>query len=211
MPKFYGISLQLKNGVFKIGYEPHSVGQPIKPNIVVSEIEEEQPIQPTQPIEPSTPKEPKDSRDYIRYYTPLNCDHGFAYKTEHRKHLRKYGKATLCANLSRLYYELRGDWPLEPELTTIMAHLRYFEIDSSKWLSASHIDDTKKVIANYTYIGRKRYSKYSSIAKKLGISRNCWASITRRENIDPELMPSDEVMLRNRALHPYLSKITQPA
>jgi len=214
MPKFYGVSLQFKNGVFKIGYEPHSVGQPVKPKVVVSEIEEEQPIQPIQPIQPlgpSTPKEPKDSREYVRYYTPLNCDYGFAYKTDARKHLKKYGKDTLCANLSRLYYELRGNWPLESELTTLMAQLRYFEIDSSKWLSASHIDDTKKMIENYTYVGTKRYSKYSKIAKKLGISRHTWAKISRRENINPELMPSDEVMLRNFSLHPYLNKITQPA
>jgi hypothetical protein len=220
MPKFYGVSLQFKNGVFKIGYEPHSVGQPIRPNIVVSEIEEEKPIQsiePSVPTEPSTPKAHNYPSERNKYYTPLNCDHGYAYKTEQRKHLKKYRKDTLYANMARLYYELRGDWPLHLELNTIMAQLRYFEIDSSKWLSESNIDDTRKLVVNYTYKGKSEvkrynfYSKYRAVADRLGVSRDRWAKITRVENIDPTQMPSDEVLLRHRALRPYLSKITEPA
>ena len=214
MPKFYGLSLQFKNGVFKIGYEPHSVGQPIPPKIVVSEIEEEKPIE---PIEPSTPKKHNYPAERNKYYTPVNCDHGFAYKTEQRKHLKKYRKDTLNANMARLYYELRGDWPLHLELNTIMAQLRYFHIDSSKWLLESNIDHTRKLVANYNYKGKKQrqvrncYSKYRTIADRLGVSRDLWAKITRAENIDPTQMPSDEVLLRHRALRPYLNKITEPA
>lgn len=232
MPKFYGVSLQFKNGVFKIGYEPHSVGQPIPPKIVVSKIEEEKPIQPIQPsvpiepiepIQPSTPETHNYPAERNKYYTPVNCDHGYSYKTEQRKHLKKYRKDTLNANIARLYYELKGDWPLQLELNTILAMLRYFQIDSSKWLLESNIDDTRKLVANYHYLGKRQrqrvpkvlvrncYSKYRTIADRLGVSRDNWAKITRAENIDPTQMPSDEVLLRHRALRPYLNKITEPA
>jgi hypothetical protein len=73
------------------------------------------------------------------------------------------------------------------------------------------------LVANYNYKGKKPrldrecYSKYRTIADRLGVSRHRWATITRVENIDPTLMPSDEVLLRHRALRPYLNKITEPA